>query len=250
MSTEPDFELSEEQAQQLYTELGQYLSDQESKFDANVMLIGGGAFTVSVLFMEKTASPWYFSMFLAWVALGISLLVTCGSFLVSSAGTRKRIAALRTGQRHTSSLRTWNERALPVLSAVAFASLLVGLVFFGYVVYRNADNAEEGGKEAHQEALHHQARRQGAEHGKCPKHAADTPPANAVKEVPEKEVSHVNQGAGPASAVRVGQEGEQRATDASAKKTDRPDEHSSTTANAAAAAAAGSNANANAADEH
>lgn len=186
MSTEPEFSLTEEQAQQLYSELGKHLVDQESKFDSNIVLVGGGAFTVSAVLLERMAAPWHWGMTVAWFAWGLSLLVTCGSYLISTAGSRRRIRTLQSGERRASALQTWHNSVLPWFSSIAFSSLVVGLAFFGYVIYSGVSDGKEGGQARGQEGgqeqhLLHQAEGQSKEPGYGAKPAAGAASAPADK---------------------------------------------------------------------
>jgi len=136
--SEPDREL-EDAALDYFTLLQERLVHQESQFDTAVLLIAGGAFTVSAAFVPQIHGSLQCESALAvsWVAWALCLLVSISSFLFSAHCSTVIIQRINDGVRDRDKLEYAPARWIPRINYTAFALLLIGFIGFGLFTFGN-----------------------------------------------------------------------------------------------------------------
>lgn len=112
----------------------------ENKVDGAVVLLAGGAFTVSLAIVPTLDSPlglrW--ALVTAWASWASCLLVDLFGHMTSAAGHRRMLKQLSAGNFDSKELEGgWHRKAIPWLNRVVFALLVSGFVAFGAFVLDN-----------------------------------------------------------------------------------------------------------------
>lgn len=138
-----------------HKELRERLFEVESKFDNAALLVAGGAFTVSAAyapkFSEISHSAW--ALATAWTSWAVCVAASVGGHLASAECYQRRIKAIAEKAYDEVVRKTLLERIIRPLNWATFASLVIGLIFFGIFTYSNLNfgvthgQSEKKGKE-------------------------------------------------------------------------------------------------------
>jgi hypothetical protein len=123
-----------------YDELKERLHDQETKFDNAVLLVGGGAFTVSAAIVAALKQPLESSAVLAvaWTAWALCLLLIIVSYLFSVKATCIILDLIDDGIYDAEKLSGgWRAKIIPGMNRASFLCLFVGFAGFGFFLFTN-----------------------------------------------------------------------------------------------------------------
>lgn len=142
-----------------HEELSRHRFEAESKFDVAVVLVAGGAFTVSATLVPipnangLVAAAWLGA---SWIAWALCLLTSVGGYLLSAEGCSRRLKLLRAGSFNDLQKNTWIEKAIRPLNWFSFGALFLGFVAFGVFTLSNLHHGGtngEGKKEGQEESV-------------------------------------------------------------------------------------------------
>jgi hypothetical protein len=159
-----------------YDELKERLHDQETKFDNAVLLVGGGAFTVSAAIVAALKQPLESSavLALAWTAWALCLLLIVVSYLFSVKATCIVLDLIDEGVYDADKLTAgWRAKIIPATNRVSFLCLVVGFAGFGFFLFDNVTGGAHDHTSNQGKAVSEEARQQ--EEGSAKTRHADQP---------------------------------------------------------------------------
>jgi hypothetical protein len=175
-----------------YKELQLCLREHESKFDNAVLLVGGGAFTISAAFISDLDPPLSVGMALAisWLSWGLCLVIGVGGHLVGAHAT-KRVLALLDAEEYDVKVLTSGHAAkfIRPLNIATFVLLIVGFIAFGWFTFINLDFGGRHGDEDARQVSKAEERQQ--ETGWRSDEGAQHPVAGAAMATPQTNVPEV-----------------------------------------------------------
>lgn len=136
-----------------YGELKSRLHDQETKFDNAVLLVAGGAFTVSAAIVATLKPPLESTALLAisWTAWALCLLTLVLGYLFSVKATCIVLDQIDDGVYDGDRLTGgWRAKLIPVMNKLSFWCLIVGFAGFGGFLFDNVTRDQHGNKEVAQ----------------------------------------------------------------------------------------------------
>lgn len=122
----------------------------ETQFDAALLLVAGGAFTVSAAIVSSFDSPLDSPSWLAWswVFWSVCLIFSLSGHLVTAHAHKRVLQLIDQGEYDLEILLGgWAAKSIPWINGVTFALLVVGFMAFGKFTYDNLDFGREHDKE-------------------------------------------------------------------------------------------------------
>lgn len=120
-------------------ELQNRLFEIESKFDGAVLLVSGGAFTVSAAFVPRLqdALALPVALAMAWTAWALCLLACIGGHLLSANCHKRKLAAISEKKYSAVWQETFWDRTIHPINLATYGLLFVGFVAFGIFTFAN-----------------------------------------------------------------------------------------------------------------
>src|SRR5262249_13434845 len=140
-----------EQLVAYHKELQESLREHETKFDNAVLLVAGGALTVSAAFLPGSPTPFHAktALVLAWGAWTACLATGIGGHLVGARATKRVLGLLEKREYDPGVLAAgWAARFVEPLNYATYALLVAGFVAFGVFTFANVDFGGQRGQEA------------------------------------------------------------------------------------------------------
>jgi hypothetical protein len=146
-----------EQVAAYYKDLQLTLREHQTKFDNAVLLVAGGAFTISAAFISSLGTPLVagITLAVAWVSWALCLVVGVGGHLVGAYATTRVLKLLDAQVYDVEVLRSGAAAKLTdSLNVATFILLISGFAAFGCFTFANldfggsrGDEVQKGGEE-------------------------------------------------------------------------------------------------------
>jgi hypothetical protein len=179
----------------------------ESRFDNALLLVAGGAFTVSAAVVQNLAEATAGGALIsAWCSWAVCLTLCVGGHLLSTRCHNRQLSLMAAEKYDQVGSRDFGDRCIPWTNYGAFFTLIVGFIAFGVFTFSNINfgGADGQGKEERKEESVEAASRRlfdDSSESTSPTHQSieRTGRATGISEGKEREVIHERQEANDAA---------------------------------------------------